>query len=205
MERKNNWAVKLVSRMASVMRVRRWLDSLPMSLLTIRRPSPRPPPHAPLAAGSAAAEEPIAAVGLEPRDAHVRRHLEPLQDLAAARIDPPQVALVAFPGAVPELAVDPGDAGDEAIGLDGAQDRPRLGIELIDLPVAHLPDPERPFGPCEPRAAARRCRDRAEHAAGGRVDLLDAIVGDLKQMPPVERGAGARRHVWFASGGRLNV
>ena len=33
------------------------------------------------------------------------------------------LALVAFPGAVPQLAVDPGHAGDEAVRLDGAHDR----------------------------------------------------------------------------------
>jgi hypothetical protein len=44
-----------------------------------------------------------------------------------------------------------------------------------------------PFGPREPRvtAAAGR-RDRREHTAGLRFDLLDAILGDLKQVPTVE-------------------
>ena len=88
------------------------------------RPVPRPAHGAHLAAGSAAAEEPVAAVGLEPRHADVGRHLELLQDLARFRIDPPQLALVVFPGAVPQLALDPGDAGDEAVGLDRAKNRP---------------------------------------------------------------------------------
>src|SRR5215831_7597266 len=58
----------------------------------------------------------------------------------------------------------------------------------MDLPVPILPHPERPFGPREARvtAAARR-RDRGEYAAGLRVDLLDAILGDLKQILAVER------------------
>ncbi len=100
---------------------------------------------------------------------------------------------VAFPGAVPELAVDPGDPGDEAVGLDGAKDRPGLGIDLMDLPVAILPHPERAFGPGEPRvAAAAGRRDGGEHAAGLRIDLLDAILGDLKQMPAVERRSRMR-------------
>ena len=72
-------------------------------------------------------------------------------------IDAPHVALVALPGAVPELAVDPGDAGDEAIGLDGAEHGSGLGIDLVDPAVAMLADPERPFGPGEPRSP-RRCR-----------------------------------------------
>ena len=66
-----------------------------------------------LPAASASAEEPIAAIGLEPRHTHSRRHLDLLQDLSRSRIDPPHVALVAFPSAVPELAVDPGDGGSQ--------------------------------------------------------------------------------------------
>ena len=57
----------------------------------------------------------------------------------------------------------------------------------MDLSVPRLPDPERPFGPREPRvttAAGRR--DRGEHTAGLRIDLLDAILGDLKQVLAVE-------------------
>jgi hypothetical protein len=68
-----------------------------------------------LPAASASAEELIAAIGLEPRHAYSRRHLEPLQDLSRSRIDSPQIVLVTFPGAVPELSVDPGDPGDEAV------------------------------------------------------------------------------------------
>src|SRR5262245_15579838 len=119
-----------------------------------------------LPAASASAEEPIAAIGLEPRHACSRRHLEPLQDLSRSRIDAPHIALVAFPGAVPELAVDPGDSGDDTVGLDGAEDRSCLGIDLMDLPAAMLPYPERPFGPREPgvTAAAGR-RNGGEHTA----------------------------------------
>src|SRR6266852_3586812 len=146
---------------------------------------PEDGPHLP--ARSSSAEELIAAIGLEPRNVHSGRHLEPLQDLSGSRIDSPQIALVTFPGAVPELSVDPGDPGDEAVGLDRAKNRPCLGIDLMDLPVPILSNPERPFGPREPRvnAAARR-RDRGEHTAGLRIDLLDAILGKLKQVPAVE-------------------
>src|SRR5262245_4646226 len=91
-----------------------------------------------LPAASASAEEAIAAIGLEPRHACSSRHLEPLQHLSRSRIDPPHIALVAFPGAVPELAVDPGDPGDDAVGLDGAQYRPCLGIDLMDLAAPML-------------------------------------------------------------------
>src|SRR5260221_9945500 len=101
----------------------------------------------------------------------------------------PQLAFVTFPGAVPELSVDPGHAGDEAVGLDGAQNRPGLGIDLMDLPVPMLPHPERPFGPGESRiAAAARRRDRGGHMARRRVDLLDAVLRDLKKMLAVRGG-----------------
>src|SRR5262245_22057355 len=149
--------------------------------------SPGPADGSHLAAASAVAEEPFAAVGLEPRHACSMRHLDPLQHLSRSRIDPPHIALVTFPGAVPELAVDPGDPGHDAVGLDGAEYRPGLGIDLMDLPAAMLPHPERPFGPRQPRiAAAAGRRDRGEHAAGLRIDLLDAVLGDLKQVPAVE-------------------
>ena len=133
----------------------------------------------------------VAAIGLEARHADAGRHLELLQDLARSRIDPPQLALVAFPGAVPQLAVDPGDAGDEAVGFDGAQDLAGLGIDLMDLALAMLADPERPFGPGHAGVAAvAGRRDRREHAAGLGIDLLDAVLGDLEQVPAVESRAG---------------
>src|SRR5579864_972999 len=142
-------------------------------------------PH--LAALSSSAEELIDAIELEPRNIHSGRHLDTLQDLPRSRIDSPQFALVAFPGGVPELSVDPGDPGDEPVGLDRAKNRACFGVNLMNLPVPILPDPERPFGPREPRvtAAAGR-RDRGEHTARLRIDLLDAILGELKQVLAVE-------------------
>jgi len=140
-----------------------------------------------LSAASASAEEPVAAIGLEPRHTHSRRHLELLEDLSGSRIDPPHVALVAFPSAVPKLAVDPCDAGNDAVGFDGAKNGSRFGIDLMDLPASVLPHPERPFRPCEPRVtAATRRRDRREHTACRRIDLLNAILGDLIQVLAVE-------------------
>ena len=140
-----------------------------------------------LPAPSSSAEELIAAIGLEPRNIHSRRHFKPLEDLSRSGIDSSQIALVAFPGAVPELSVKPGNPGNEAVGLDRAKNRPCLGIDLIDLPVPILPHPERPFGPRESRVtAAAGGRDRGEHAAGLRIDLLDAIPGELKQVLAVE-------------------
>src|SRR6202035_3971298 len=104
-----------------------------------------------LPAASASTEELIAAIGLEPGHAHSRRHLEPLQFRSRSRIDSPQIARLTFPRAVPELSVDPADPGYEAVGLNGAKDRPCLGIDLMDLPVPILSHPERPFGPRQPR------------------------------------------------------
>src|SRR5262249_20587806 len=146
---------------------------------------PRRPADGPdLAARSPATEEQVAAIGLEPRHAHSGRHLERLQNLSCLRIDSPHIALVTLPGAVPQLAIDPGDPGDEAIRLDGAKNCPRAGIDLMDLPVSILPHPERSLGPREPRVtAASGRRDRGEHPAGFRVDLPDGLSGELKQVP----------------------
>ena len=79
------------------------------------RASPGPADDSYLPALSSSAEELIAAIGLEPRHAHSGRHLELLQDFSRPRIDSPDIALATFRGAVPELSVDPGHAGDEAI------------------------------------------------------------------------------------------
>src|SRR5665213_1191640 len=164
--------------------------------LRARRSTPGPADGAHLAAASAAAEELIAAVGLEPRHAHASRHIEPLLNFAAVRIDPPQVALVAFPGAVPELAIDPGHAGDDTVGFDGAENFSGLGIDLMDFLAAVLADPERAFRPGEAGIAAiAGRRNRRKHTAGVRIDLVDPVFGDLKQMPAVERRSGVRGDV----------
>ena len=108
-----------------------------------------------------------------------------------SRVDAADVALVAFPGAVPQLAVDPGHAGDEAVGLDGAQDGAGLGIDLVDLAIAVLPHPQAALGPGEARVAAvAGRRDRRHHVAGGGIDLVDARFGDLVEVRAVEGGAG---------------
>src|SRR5436190_492540 len=95
-------------------------------------------PH--LSALSSSAEEAIAAIGLEPRNAHSGRHLERFQDLPRSRIDSPQIALITFPGGVPELSVDPGDPGDEAVGLDGAKRLPARRIEGVQRLSGSKPD-----------------------------------------------------------------
>ena len=88
---------------------------------------------------------------------------------------------------MPEFAVDPGYSGDDAAAFDGAKNCSRFGIDLMDLAAPMLSHPKRAFGPGEPQvAAASGRRDGREHTAGLRIDLLDAILGDLKQMLAVE-------------------
>src|ERR1700722_7717403 len=152
---------------------------------------PWPPDDPYLPTPCSPAEELGGAIGLESRNVHTGRQLEAFQDLSGSRIDSPQVALVAHPGAVPEISVDPGDPGDEAVGLDGAQDRPGLRIDLVDLAISILSYPERPLRPGEPRVAAAAGRgDGGDHVPGFRIDLLNAILGELKQVLAVEGRAG---------------
>ena len=146
------------------------------------------PPDGPDLAGlSSAAEELISAIRLEPGNVDSTRHLKRLKNFAGSRIDSPQVALFTFPGGVPQFSLDPSDPGDETIGLDGAKDGPCIGVDLIDLPVAILSNPERPFGLGKARVAASSRRwDRGKHLTCLWIDLLNAIFGDLKQMLAVE-------------------
>src|SRR6266581_1479768 len=95
------------------------------------------------AARTAARVKQVGAIGLEARHRDAFGHGEPGQNLAALGVDVADVALVAFPCAMPEFAVDPRHSRDEAVRLDRAQDRARLGVDLVDLPVAVLSDPER--------------------------------------------------------------
>src|SRR5258706_10064408 len=82
---------------------------------------------------AASAEEAVATVGFKAGDADAGRHLKLLEDLAGRGVDASQLAFVVFPGAVPEVAVNPGHAGDEAVGVDRAEDRASHWIELKDL------------------------------------------------------------------------
>src|SRR5215475_4661213 len=93
---------------------------------------------------------------------------------------------------MPEISVDPGNPGNKTVGLDRAKNRPRLGIDLMDFPLPMLPHPERSFSPREPRSTTAGCRERGEYTAGLRIDLLDTILGDLKQVPAV-KGRSRRR------------
>src|SRR5690606_29795015 len=138
--------------------------------------------------------EAVGAVGLESRYARARRHVDALEHFARTRVDSPEIARLVFPRAVPEFAIDPGDTGDEATGLDRAQDGAGARVDLVDLPVAVLSHPEAAFGPCEARTVTGR-RDRREHFAGFRVEPLDAIPGDLEQVAAVEGTSRVGRHI----------
>ncbi len=57
----------------------------------------------------------------------------------------------------------------------------------MDFALAILADPQRSLGPRESRRAiASGRRDAGKHAAGCRVDLVDAARGNLKEMLAVE-------------------
>src|SRR5579884_2336090 len=159
----------------------------------LRAGTSRTPDRSDLPGLASAAEELVAAIGLEPGNVDSGRHVERLKNFAGASIDVPQVALVTFPGRVPELAINPGHAGDEAVGIEGAKNRSGLGIDLMNLALPVLPHPEGPFGPRQPRVAApARRRDDGEHAAALRINFLNAVFGDLKKVLAIERGSGMR-------------
>src|SRR3984957_17783273 len=159
------------------------------------RTSPGPADGSHLAAADTAAKELIAAIGLETRYAYSLWHFERLQNLSGLRVDVPQVAFVAFKSGVPELAIDPSDSRDEAVGFDGAKNRPGGRIELMDFSVPILPHPQRPFSPRKPRAAAPGRGNRAEHAAGVRINFLDTVARKLEQVMTVKSRSGMRRDI----------
>src|SRR5580700_10424174 len=88
---------------------------------------------------------------------------------------------------MPELSINPGHSRDKAIGLDGAKNCPGVGIDLMNLSLTILPDPQRPFGPRQARiTTAPGRRNGGEHLAGPGINFLDTILSDLKQVPAVE-------------------
>jgi hypothetical protein len=73
------------------------------------------------------------------------------------------------------------------VRFDGAKNRASLGIDLMDLPIPILPDPERPFRPRQLRVTTSVWRgDRGEHSAGVGIDLMNVILGNLKQVFAIE-------------------
>jgi hypothetical protein len=123
-------------------------------------------------------------------------HFEPLENFSGLRVDSPQVALATIPGGVPEVSVDPGNSGDETVGLDGAKNGAGFGIDLIDLSIAILAHPECPFGPGESRVTAAPWSGyRCQYLAGPGIYLLDAILGYLIQVLAIEGRACVRCYV----------
>src|SRR5262245_57463756 len=102
----------------------------------------RAPDGADLAAASSAGVEKVGAIGLQPADPDASRHLQPLEHRTTVRVDAADLAFVGLPRRMPELAIDPGNTGDEAVRLDGAPDGARLGVDLVDLALAVLPHPQ---------------------------------------------------------------
>src|SRR5262245_54795559 len=151
-----------------------------------RRTSPGSADGSHFPAAPPAAKKLIAAIGFEPRHSYSRRHLDTIQNLSRSRIDPPQITPIIIPSTVPEFSIVPGHPCYETAGFNCAENRPGFGIDLIDLPVLILRNPKRPFGPREPRAIRTRHRDRCKHTTGLWIDLLDPIVGDLKQVLAIE-------------------
>ena len=162
-----------------------------------RRATLRPAHRSHLAALAAAAEEPVAAVGLEPRHADAGRHLDASPAPRPVRGSMRRSSL-SSPSQVPCQSSPSTQVTPVTKRLDSMVRRTvaGLGIDLVDLPVAILADPERALGPGQPGvAAAAGRRDRREHAAGLRIDLLDAVLGDLEQVLAVEGRAGMRGDV----------
>ena len=98
--------------------------------------------------------------------------------------------MLGLQGAVPELAVHPRDARDEAIRFNSAQDGAGLGVDLVDLAGAVLSDPECPLGPGHARVAAvGGRRDGGDDLTRARIHLLDPVVAKLPQVLAVEGSA----------------
>ncbi len=162
----------------------------------------RPMHRSDLAASAAAAEEALAAVGFEARRCRYPAGISSCSSTSpvcglirlSSLSSPSQVACHSSPSTQVTPVTKRLDSMVRRIA-------PVLRIDLVDLAVPVLPDPERAFRPGESRvAAAAGGRDRVQHAAGLRIDLLDAVLGDLEQVLAVEGRAGMRGHVERAHG-----
>ncbi|MNF88619.1 hypothetical protein D3C84_711170 [compost metagenome] len=92
---------------------------------------------------------------------------------------------------MPQRALDPGHARDKTVGLQGAQDFPGFGVDLMNFPFAVLAHPQRAFGPGQARVVATAGgRNGGEDFASAWVDFLDAVLGDLEQVRAIECRAG---------------
>src|SRR5690554_2662908 len=96
---------------------------------------------------------------------------------------------------MPQLPVGPCDTCYVAIALKGTKNRATGGIHLINFAVLVRPYPQRAFGPCQAGYLIRRRRNTVDYSTGSRINFLDAIVRDLKQMLAVESGSCVRYNV----------
>src|SRR4051812_390175 len=95
----------------------------------------------------------------------------------------PAVALIAFRSGVPKVSIDPSDTGYEAVGLDRSENFAGVRVDLMDFPVTILPHPQGSLGPRKPRVTtAARGRNRGKHMPGFEIDLLDSVLGYLKEV-----------------------
>ena len=114
-----------------------------------------------------------------------------------SRVDMAQFALVGFQCPVPEFSptqVTPVTKRFDLMVRSTRRFRDRLGGSCgcdTARPRASLP-------PRRPGSRRRQGSERGEHAAGRRIDLLDAISGDLEQVLAVESGARMRGNIELA-------
>src|SRR5690606_20993124 len=100
---------------------------------------------------------------LKAADTDAVRHLQPFQHRATGGINTANLAFVFFPRTMPQLAINPGHACYEAIGLDTANDFSAARINLMDLAILILADPQTPFSPGKPGVITMTgCRNRCQ-------------------------------------------
>src|SRR4051794_36315501 len=116
-----------------------------MSWLNSMRSRPgcfRTPHGADLSACPAAAVEQVCSVGFKPADGGAARHLQSFEYGTVFWVDAADIALVSFPCSMPEFTINPGYAGDETVGLDGAENGAGVWVDLVDSAVAVLAYPQ---------------------------------------------------------------
>ncbi len=124
------------------------------------------------------------------------RHFDLFKNLTRLRVDSSQIAFVAFQSCVPKISINPGHPGYEAVRFDRSQDFAGVRVDLMDLPITILSDPQSSLGPGKPGvAAAAWRRNRGKHTPGFHVDLLNAILRDLKEVLAVECCSGMRSNI----------
>ena len=120
-----------------------------------------------LAAPAATTVEDVAAVALEPDTALPAGISTVSRSSPVGCIDTEQITRVAFPSAVPKIAFDEGDAGDEARRFDGAKN--------MNLPLAVHRYPQLSSAQVGPASAP-------PDAGAGSVDTIAPVPGSISRM-----------------------